>query len=216
MSFPAALRVNELSGRYISQGGLHAIADLAVVWALLNGLQIHNAPPSHAADIVADVIDAPPPLADIRPPEARPSEIKFIPPEVPPVTLTTDVDPVLTVKGDEPPTLPVIDTLPSGTADPQPVITAAAVDPRHPLTQPAYPMSARRGDEQGIALLDILVGTDGRVRDAKVSQSSGFEPLDQAALSAAKQHWRLRPATRNGVAFEQWLTLRVVFRLTDR
>jgi hypothetical protein len=35
-------------------------------------------------------------------------------------------------------------------------------------------------------------------------------------VSEALQHWRLRPATRNGSAFEQWLTLKVVFRLEDR
>jgi protein TonB len=77
-------------------------------------------------------------------------------------------------------------------------------------------MSGRRNSQQGAVALEILVGTDGRVRDAKVSQSSGFELLDQAAMTEAKQHWRLRPARRNGVAFEQWLTLRVVFRLEDR
>jgi periplasmic protein TonB len=76
-------------------------------------------------------------------------------------------------------------------------------------------MSSRHLAEEGALLLNILVGPDGHVRDAKVSHSSGFERLDQAALSEAKQHWRLRPATRNGAAFEQWLTLRVVFRLED-
>jgi protein TonB len=84
------------------------------------------------------------------------------------------------------------------------------------LTQPPYPISSRHLAEEGALLLDILVGADGQVHEAKVSRSSGFERLDQAALSEAKQHWRLRPATRNGVAFEQWLTLRVVFRLEDR
>jgi protein TonB len=102
-----------------------------------------------------------------------------------------------------------------GSAEPPAVITAAAVDPHHPLTQPPYPASAKRADEQGALLLDILVGADGHVRDAKVSRSSGFERLDQAALGEAKEHWRLRPATRNGVGFEQWITLKVVFRLAD-
>jgi protein TonB len=77
-------------------------------------------------------------------------------------------------------------------------------------------MSSRRLGEAGALALDILVGADGHVRDAKVSQSSGYDRLDQAAVSEAKQHWHLRPATRNGVPFEQWLTLKVVFRFEDR
>jgi hypothetical protein len=44
-------------------------------------------------------------------------------------------------------------------------------------------------------------------------QSSGSGLLDQAAISEARHHWRLRPATRAGVPFESWYTLRVVFRI---
>ena len=103
----------------------------------------------------------------------------------------------------------------TGSAEPQPVIAGASVDPRHPLSQPPYPMEARHFGEQGRLLLAILVGADGRVLDAKATQSSGSERLDQAAIKEARQHWRLRPATRNGVPFEQWLTVPVVFRLEE-
>jgi periplasmic protein TonB len=54
------------------------------------------------------------------------------------------------------------------------------------------------------------------VLEAKATQSSGSERLDQAAIKEARQHWRLRPATRNGVPFEQWLNVPVVFQLTER
>ena len=40
--------------------------------------------------------------------------------------------------------------------------------------------------------------------------------LDRAALDEARKHWRLRPATRAGIPFESWYTLRVVFNLQDR
>ena len=102
------------------------------------------------------------------------------------------------------------------TPTPASVVTDAAVDPRHPLTQPPYPPGAIRGNEEGALNLSVLVGTDGRVRDVKVAESSGSSRLDQAAMSEARSHWRLRPATRNGVPFEQWLTLRVVFHLENR
>jgi periplasmic protein TonB len=191
-------------------GGLH----LAVIWALLDGLQIHSVPTPPVT--VGEVIDQPvPPPEKPQPATVQPHEVTFTLPEIP-VVIPTLADPPLTTPDDT--ALPIIthDFVPPDHMEPQPIIEGAAVDPRHPLTRPDYPMSGRRDNQQGSVALDILVGTDGRVRDAKVSQSSGFELLDQAAVSEAKQHWRLRPARRNGVAFEQWLTLRVVFRLEDR
>lgn len=85
-----------------------------------------------------------------------------------------------------------------------------------PLTQPPYPTASIRDNETGTVAIEVLVGTDGRVRDARIAQSSGSGRLDEAALREARQHWRLRPATRDGTPFEQWLTLRVVFRLESR
>jgi periplasmic protein TonB len=192
-------------------GGLH----LAVIWAFLNGLQIHSSPTPPVT--VAEVIDhaVPPPEKPLAATE-EPRELKFTLPDIP-VVIPQPTDPQLTVKGDDTAvTVPPVTGFALREVEPQPVIEGATVDPRHPLTRPDYPMSGRRDSQQGAVALEILVGTDGRVRDAKVSQSSGFELLDQAAMTEAKQHWRLRPARRNGVAFEQWLTLRVVFRLEDR
>ena len=194
-------------------GGLH----LAVIWALLNGLQIHNVPSQSPSDIIAGVVEKPvlPPLEAPPPPPFQPTQLEYHDPGLP-VTLVVDTDTAPIGYTDElPPPLTEPQSL-GGSADPQPVITAAAVDRSHPLTQPAYPMSSRRLGEAGALALDILVGADGHVRDAKVSQSSGYDRLDQAAVSEAKQHWHLRPATRNGVPFEQWLTLKVVFRFEDR
>ena len=191
-------------------GGLH----LTVVWALLNGLQIHNVSSQAPIDIVAAVIDRPVPPPQAPPPlEVQTPKFQFT--EPPPQPLVLDTEPALAITVDDKPSPIVPPTDLGGSAETEAVITAAAVDPHHPLTQPPYPASSTRAEEQGALLLDILVGADGHVRDAKVSRSSGFERLDQAALGEAKQHWRLRPATRNGVGFEQWITLKVVFRLAD-
>ncbi len=195
-------------------GGLH----LAVVWALLDGLQVHNAPLQRPGAIVADVIDRPP-LAPEKPlPRPfQPHEIHFTEPPLRSVVVEGPSEPAASdgIFAEIPP--PAIESRgPGGSAEPEPAISSAGIDLRHPLTQPPYPMSSRRVGEEGAIVIDILVGVDGRVRDAKVSRSSGFERLDQAALSEAKQHWRLKPAARNGVPFEQWLTLKVVFRLEDR
>ena len=192
-------------------GGLH----LVVLWALMNGLTIHplTAPPK---DMVVRMIDQAPPPSE-KPPtvEPRPAVINFSPPtfktvELPPIDTEMpppSIDTGVTFREPEPTT---------GSAEPQPVIARASVDPRHPLSQPPYPMEARHFGEQGRLLLAILVGADGRVLDAQARESSGSERLDQAAIKEARQHWRLRPATRNGVPFEQWLTVPVVFQLEER
>lgn len=192
--------------------GLH----VAALWALVNGLHVHVFTAS-APQTEATVIDAPnPPPEKVIPPDPTVRQVTATldqaPPVIPELVLSNPIGPI-------PP--PDVDTLPSTSPGavavvPQPVIASAAVDPRHPLTQPAYPMASIRGNEEGALNLSVLVGTDGRVRDAKVAQSSGSARLDQAAVDEAKARWHLRPATRDGVPFEQWLTLRVVFRLESR
>jgi periplasmic protein TonB len=189
---------------------------VVVLWALMNGLNIHPLA-AHSGDMTVRMIDqAPPPVEKPPIPEAHPTELNFRVDKLEPVPVTPiDID----IDAPPPPTVvtvrePVQGA--AGSAEPKPVITGAAVDPRHPLSQPPYPMEARHFGEEGRLVLAILVGADGRVLDAKATQSSGSERLDQAAIKEARQHWRLRPAMRNGVAFEQWLTVPVVFRLENR
>lgn len=64
---------------------------------------------------------------------------------------------------------------------------------------PRYPVESRRKKEQGTVLLSLTVGTDGRVASIAVSRSSGFDRLDQAALSAVRK-WRWAPLVQDGTA----------------
>jgi protein TonB len=193
-------------------GGLHLVA----LWALMNGLNIHPLA-THSRDMTATMIDQSPPVDEPPPkPDVHLSEINFTPPPPEPwetAPVVSELPPQPEALGMTP---PVIDTVPAGSAEPKQVINGASVDPRHPLTQPDYPMEARHFGEEGRVTLSILVGADGRVLDAKATQSSGSVRLDQAAIKEARLHWRLRPALRNGVPFEQWLTVPVVFRLEIR
>lgn len=193
-----------------------AALHVAAIWALINGLHLHaltNAPPTVSEATVIDQAPKPTEIVTQQQPTLRTettlTEVKPIldpiEEEKPPQRMA---DPVTALPPGQGAILPV----PTATA----VVTGAAVDPRHPLTQPAYPAAAIRGNEEGALNLAILVGTDGRVRDVKVAESSGSSRLDQAAMNEAKSHWRLRPAMRNGIPFEQWLTLRVVFHLDSR
>ncbi len=66
-------------------------------------------------------------------------------------------------------------------------------------TQPSYPSTARRMNQQGKVMLRVELGEDGRVTNADVKTSSGHRLLDDAALSSVKT-WQCTPAMRNGVA----------------
>ena len=212
MSSGAALRA--LPTRLVVVAAIH----VAAIWALINGLHLHALTNALPQVLEGTVINRDPTPTETFTPHEPKLRIE---------TSITEVQPVVDPIVDEKPPQHTDDhvfTAPTGpgaiisipTPTQAPVITGAAVDPRHPLTQPSDPPAAIRGNEEGALNLSILVGTDGRVRDAKVAESSGSARLDQAAMSEAKSHWRLRPALRNGVPFEQWLTLRVVFHLESR
>jgi len=103
----------------------------------------------------------------------------------------------------------------SGSAIPQPQIIGVQLDARHPLTQPPYPAARIRFNDEGAVDLEIYVLPNGRVGDARVFRSSGFEDFDRSALQEARRTWRFLPATRDGEAFAQWYRLRVVFKLQN-
>ncbi|WP_019373781.1 energy transducer TonB, partial [Melaminivora alkalimesophila] len=46
---------------------------------------------------------------------------------------------------------------------------------------PQYPAVSRRLGEQGVVLLNVLIGTDGRPQKVEIKQSSGFDRLDRQA-----------------------------------
>ncbi len=78
--------------------------------------------------------------------------------------------------------------------------------------KPPYPPLSRRLGEQGQVLVRVLIGADGVAQKAEVKQSSGFERLDQAALSAAMR-WRYLPGRRGGVPEAMWFTVPISFAL---
>jgi protein TonB len=103
--------------------------------------------------------------------------------------------------------------------DPAPAETAPAVtelqaDPRH-VTPPVYPAMSRRLGEEGVVTLMIYVLPDGRVGDVRVHKSSGFARLDAAAVEAARNKWRFKPATQGGAGVAAWGSYTVRFQLQD-
>lgn len=69
-----------------------------------------------------------------------------------------------------------------------------AVPPRITATvAPSYPPGAKQAGVEGVTLLQLVIGVDGRVESAVVLRSSGDNSLDGAAVSAAKG-WRFTAA----------------------
>jgi protein TonB len=106
--------------------------------------------------------------------------------------------------------------IPDHTDDVPPVIVPVRQDPRYPLSQPPYPPSDVRAGNAGTAQIEVYVLPNGRVGDARVVKSTGFDSLDRSALEEAKRKWRLTPATRDGVPIAQWHRLQVTFKVTEQ
>ena len=76
--------------------------------------------------------------------------------------------------------------------------------------QPVYPVIAQTSRVQGTVVIEALIGTDGRVRNAVVMR--GRDVLNDAALTAVRQ-WVFTPTRLNGEPIEVIMTVSVVFSL---
>jgi protein TonB len=77
--------------------------------------------------------------------------------------------------------------------------------------EPEYSDEARKQKYQGVVLLQVIVGEDGRPRDVRIARSLGFG-LDEKALEAVRQ-WRFEPGRMNGRAVAVVVNVQVNFRL---
>lgn len=77
---------------------------------------------------------------------------------------------------------------------------------------PEYPAEARAAGVQGIVILEAVIGTDGKVTDARVLR--GNEMLTEAALTAVKQ-WAYAPTILNGTAVPVVMTVTVNFAMNN-
>ncbi|ATE64074.1 energy transducer TonB [Rhizorhabdus dicambivorans] len=178
-----------------------AIAALHLVtfYALVKFDVIHIAEKKKV--LVVDLIAEPP-----APPTEKPKPEPVVVQKVVPVVVTPA--PIVQPLAPPPPPIAVTSTPPP----PKPMAVTAP-PPAGPVTvgnlderllegrPPRYPMESRRKKEQGTVVLRLLIGTDGRVAQISIAQSSGFERLDQAALQAVRG-WRWQPVVRDGQPVE--------------
>jgi protein TonB len=173
----------------------------------------------------------PPPIAEPKPVERRlpdpapaPEDKLYVPtPPIPVPATGPTVDSTATLPVGPPPPSGTT-TAPGGTgtggtgvevAPVLPVLVEASVDPRYRADfQPDYPAFERNQAREGVAVVRVLVGTNGRVtavEPVRATSDAFFEATKRRALSK----WRFRPATRDGVAVESWRVMTVRFTMTD-
>lgn len=141
----------------------------------------------------------------------RPVEVAT-PVEVPPIT-ELESAPVLAETGNE-----VAQLATAGELQPavEPVVGSAGVSTGAAYLfapEPRYPGFSKRRGHQGVVMLSVLVGADGRPREVRVERSSGHRELDDAAQDQVLGVWRFQPAQREGVAVEAWVRVPVEFRI---
>lgn len=121
-----------------------------------------------------------------------------------------------------PPSVPAADATPApAQADATPAAAPAPPAVVQPSSKaaylnnpaPAYPAMSRRLGESGRVVVRVLIGTDGRAREAHVQKSSGYDRLDRVALETARDRWHYVPGTRGGVPEAMWFNVPINFVL---
>lgn len=190
--------------------GLVVAFHALVIWAFMSGLgqmvvdRLKGPLETRIIEEAKIEEDAPPPP----PPKFQAPPPVFV--DVPvvaitePVADTTAIQNTTNVKPVAPPPPPKAD-----------VIVAPRQNPRRPNTgaEEMYPAMSRRLGEEGTVVLLLTVNEEGKVTEAKVQTSSGFERLDEAAAKEAARTWRFLPGTINGKPASMQMPIKVTFKL---
>jgi protein TonB len=181
---------------------------LAVHWLVIWGLVSGITPPwdKEPEKGPIEIVDTLPDTEPESKPEITPPE-----PKIDPVVVWVPAPVIPNVAPESDSTAPQGSTTPTPAGPDTPV----RVDPRFPLSKPDYPPSDKRLGHEGVVVLLLLVGSDGRVIEAKVERSSGYPSLDDAALRQAKT-WRFKPAEEKGKPVAAWYRTSVRFQLDGR
>ena len=76
--------------------------------------------------------------------------------------------------------------------------------------KPLYPPAARQMRTQGVVILEVTIGEEGKVKEVKVLKSLAL--LEGAAIDAVKQ-WEFKPTLINGKATPVIMPVAVNFKL---
>lgn len=78
-------------------------------------------------------------------------------------------------------------------------------------TRPTYPEPAHSRKQEGTVTLRFLVGSDGKVRDARLVKSSGYPALDEAAAVGLSK-CSFNPAVKDGKPVDAWTAVQYVWK----
>lgn len=92
----------------------------------------------------------------------------------------------------------------------KPVITRTALIDFNSCERPQYPQAELAAAHEGTVTMTFLTQPDGSVGESKVTKSSGFPALDEAALTALSK-CRFRPAMADGKLFQAWVPVKYVW-----
>jgi TonB family protein len=76
---------------------------------------------------------------------------------------------------------------------------------------PEFSEEARKAKHQGTVILWVVIGTDGRIHDMRVSRSLGMG-LDEKAIDAIRR-WRFEPGRKDGIPVAVQVHVEINFRL---
>lgn len=186
--------------------GFVVVLHVTVMYLLVIGLarrSIEVMPAPIQTKIVEEIrtqelqLPPPPPPPTIEIPPAA-----FVPP--PEVRVQSPPPPSSAIKAVTPEQRPDIRRVPKRTS---PVINA-----RRNCPEPEYPALSLRLGERGTVMLAFLIGVDGRVKESKIQESSGYPRLDEAARRALSR-CRFIPGTVDGRVEESWANLLYTWKI---
>lgn len=148
-------------------------------------------------DVPRDPPPDPPPVVKVVEPTATPTttptrRVETVQPDIPIVTDRSTDTYVASVE----------DVSPPGPVSIDPPAPAAMQLEYVTAPPPTYPRAAQAGHREGVVLLRVTVGTDGRPVSVEIAQSSGHRDLDAAARAQVLKSWRFRAAMKDGQAIQ--------------
>jgi len=181
-----------------------------ILWAFATGLA-RKAIEVLAPPIQTDILQEE--KTKNEPPPPPPPEMKRQVVEVPPPDINIampEVGPQTTAI-----TARVAEKAPAPVAKAAVAATAVGLGKGFPNVDDYYPDASRRLGEEGLTVVDVCVGPDGKLTEPpKVNKTSGHERLDQAAVKVASVgSGRFKPATEDGKPVAKCTQLPIRFKL---
>lgn len=227
MTTPAAPNLLATHRNAVIAGGV-VLFHAAALWALQAGLLRRAVevivPATILSEIIAPVPQPQPPVPQPRPQPAQPVK-KAAPVPDKPVTPAPQPAPLAQAAPSPAPSPNAPTAVPAAPAPVAAVAPAVAAPPAPARVElpsssadylnnpkPAYPPLSKRLGEQGKVVVRVFIAADGTAQQAQIHQSSGFDRLDQAALTTVLK-WRYVPGKRAGVPEAMWFNVPINFVL---